>query len=158
MTVRSFKKKYYKEVSRQTKEELEASQRIRKYSWQTGRPLLLLGELDEMVRKFLLSLSKNVVVVNTKVANATAKALMSKHPHDVSQVDFDSVRWAKILFSRMNFVKRRKTSSKVHSWWGSKRDIVPIFPWHCIKSREIRQSICLTFKDQSNTVKVRSCG
>ena len=37
---------------------------------------------------------------------------MSKDPHDVGQVDFDSSRWAKSLFFRMNFVKRRKTSSK----------------------------------------------
>ena len=112
-TVRTFKKKYYEELSRHTKEQLEASQRIQKYSTKTGRPLLL-GELDEMVRKYLLSLSKKGGVVNTTVANATAKALMSKYPHAVGQVDIDSSRWTKSLFSRINFVKRRKTSSKVN--------------------------------------------
>ena len=35
-TVRSFKKKYYEELSRHTKEDLEASQRLRKYSRQAG--------------------------------------------------------------------------------------------------------------------------
>jgi len=117
--VRTFKKKYYEELSRHTKEKLEASQRIQKYSRKTGRPLLF-GELDEMVRKYLLSLSKRGGVVNTTVANATAKALMSKYLHAVGQVDIDSSRWAKSLFSRINFVKRRKTSSKVDIPDGSK--------------------------------------
>ena len=66
-----------------------------------------------MVRKYLLTLSKRGGVINTTVVNATAKALMSKYPHVVGQIDVDSSRWAKSLFSRMNFVKRRKTSSKV---------------------------------------------
>ena len=90
-TVQSFKKKYYEELSRHTKEELETSQRIRKYSKQTGRPLLL-GELDEMVRKYLLSLSERGGVVNTTVANAAVKALMNKYPHVVGQVDVDLSR------------------------------------------------------------------
>ena len=88
---------------------------IGKYAAENGRPgrPLLLGELDEMVRKYLLTLSKRGGVINTTVVNATAKALMSKYPHVVGQIDVDSSRWAKSLFSRMNFVKRRKTSSKV---------------------------------------------
>ena len=105
-TVRTFKKKYYEELSRLTKEELEV------YSRKTGRPLLL-GHLDEMVRKYLLSPSKRGGVVNSTITNVTAKALMSKYPDVVSQVDVDSSRWAKSLFSRMSFAKWRKTSSKV---------------------------------------------
>ena len=66
-----------------------------------------------MVRKYLLSLSKRGGVVNTRVANVKVKALMSKYLHVVGQVDVDLSRWAKSLFSRMNFVKQRKTSSKV---------------------------------------------
>ena len=58
-----------------------------------------------MVRKYLTSLSKGVCVVNATVANAIAKALMSKYPHAVGQVDVHSSRWAKSLFSQMNFVK-----------------------------------------------------
>ena len=66
-----------------------------------------------MVRKYLLSLTKRGGVVNTTVANATAKALMSKYPHVVGEVDVDSSRWAKSLFSQMNFVKRSKAASNV---------------------------------------------
>ena len=56
-SVRSFKKKYYEELKYKTKEDLEASQSIPKYSQQTGRPHLL-GDLDEMVKTYLLTLSK----------------------------------------------------------------------------------------------------
>ena len=49
---------------------------IHKYSRKTSRSLLL-GDLDEKVRKYLLSLTKRGGVVITTVENATAKALMS---------------------------------------------------------------------------------
>ena len=106
-SVRSFKTKYYEELKYKTKEDCEASQSIRKYSRQTGRPYLL-GDLDEMVKTYLLTLSKRGGVINTTVANETAKALMSKYPHVVGEIDVDSSRWAKSLFTRMNFVKRGK--------------------------------------------------
>ena len=110
-TVRSFKKKYYEQLREKSKEELDKSQTIPRYSQKTGRPLLL-GELDEMVRKYLLTLSKRGGVINTTVANPTPKALMSKYPHVVGQIDVDSSRWAKSLFSRTNFVKRRYGARK----------------------------------------------
>ena len=56
-----------------------------------------------------------------------AKALMSKYPHVVGQIDVDSSRWAKSLFSRMNFVKRRKTSSKVDIPDGARKEIEFLF-------------------------------
>ena len=76
-----------------------------------------------MVRKYLQSLSKRGGVVNTTVANATAKALMIKYPHVVGQVEVDSSGWAKSLFSRMNFVKQRKTLSKMDIPDGAGKEI-----------------------------------
>ena len=67
-TVRTFKKKYY-EV-RKCKQKLEESKSITKYARKTGRPYLL-GELDEMIQKHILSLRKKGSVINT---NATANA------------------------------------------------------------------------------------
>ena len=110
-TVRIFKKRYYQEV-RKCKEKLEESKSITKYARKTGRPYLL-GELDKMVQKHIRSLSKKGSVINTTVANATAKALISKYPYVAGDIDVNSSRWAKSLFARMNFLKRRKTSSKV---------------------------------------------
>ena len=122
-TARSFKKKYYEQLRERSKEELDKSQTIPRYSQKTGRPLLL-GELDEMVRKYLLTLSKRGGVINTTVANAT---LMSKYPRVVGQIDVDSSRWAKSLFLRMNFVKRQKTSSKVDIPDGARKEIEFLF-------------------------------
>ena len=110
-TARTFKKRYYEEV-RKWKEKLEESISISKYARKTGRPYLL-GELDKMVQKHMRSLSKKGSVINTTVANATAKAVISKYPYVAGDIDVDSSRWIKSLFVRMNFVKRRKTSSKV---------------------------------------------
>ena len=97
---------------RKCKEKLEESKSITKYARKTGRPYLL-GELDEMVQKHIRSLSKKGSVINTTVVNATAKALISKYPYVAGDIDVISSRLAKSLFARMNFLKRRKTSSKV---------------------------------------------
>ena len=40
-------------------------------------------------------------------------AVINKYPYVPGDIDVNSSRWAKSLFARMNFVKRRKTSSKV---------------------------------------------
>ena len=92
-TVRTFKKRYYKEV-RKSKEKLEESKSITKYARKTGRPYLL-DELDEMVQKHIRSLSKTGSVINTTVTNATAKALISKYPDAAGDIDVNSSRWAK---------------------------------------------------------------
>ena len=110
-TVRTFKKRYYEEV-RKCKEKREESKSITKYARTTGRSYLL-GELDEMVQKHIRSLSKKGSVINTAVATATAKALISKYRYVAGDIDVNSSRWAKSVFARMNFVKRRTTSSKV---------------------------------------------
>ena len=94
------------------KEKREELKSITKYARKTGRPYLL-GKLDEMVQKRIRSLSKKGSVINTTVANTTAKALISKHPYVAGDIDGNSSRRAKSLFARMNFVKRRKISSKV---------------------------------------------
>ena len=66
-----------------------------------------------MVQQHLRSISKKGTVINTTVASATVKALIKKYPHTAGDVDVESSHWAKSLFRRMNFVRRRKTSSEV---------------------------------------------
>ena len=51
------KRSIREQLREKSKEELDKSQTIPSYSQKIGRPLLL-GELDEMVRKYLLTLSK----------------------------------------------------------------------------------------------------
>ena len=91
-TVRSFKAKFYQEINQAAKEMRNPIKSIPKYSQPTGRPLML-GELDSMVQTYLRALSKRGGVVNTSVANATAKALISKYPNIVNPgVDIESSR------------------------------------------------------------------
>ena len=106
-TVRTFKKRYYEKV-RKCKEKFEESKSITKYARKTGR-LYLLGKLDEMVQKYIRSLSKKKSATSTTVANATERALISKYLYVAGDIDVNSFRWAKSLFASMNFV----TSSKV---------------------------------------------
>ena len=74
-------------------------------TWRMSR--FLIGDLDEMVQQHLRSLSKKGSEINTTVANATARALIIKYPHVAGDVDVESSRWAKSLFARMNFDRRR---------------------------------------------------
>ena len=66
-----------------------------------------------MVQKHIRSLSKKGSAINTTIANATANALISEYPYVAGDIDVNSFHWVKSLFARMNFVKRKKTSSKV---------------------------------------------
>ena len=79
---------------RKCKGRLEESKNITKYARKTGRPYLL-GQLDEMVQKHIRSLSKKGSVINTTVANATAKALISKFPYVAGDIDVNFSHWAK---------------------------------------------------------------
>ena len=65
-----------------------------------------------MFQKRVRFLSKKGSVINATVANAITKALISKYPYVAGDIDVNSSRWAKNVFARMNFVKRRNTSSK----------------------------------------------
>ena len=92
-----------------------------------GRPLLL-GKLDETVKKFLIALRKKGGVVNTVVANATAKALISKSDDEhLRVIDLDSSSWAKSLFQRMGFVKRACTTSRPDIPAGARKEAELIF-------------------------------
>ena len=78
-----------------------------------GRPLLLGAVLDEKVRYFLLQLRKKGDVVNTVVAVATAKALITRNSDEhLKLIDLKSITWAKSLFKQMGFCKRAATTSK----------------------------------------------
>ena len=77
-----------------------------------GRPLML-GQLDEKVKKFLIGLRHKGGVVNTVVANATAKALIEKSDDEhLKLIDLEQTFWAKSLFGRLGFVKRAATTSR----------------------------------------------
>ena len=121
-TVRAFRAKYHgilKKSCANTQKKITSLKR--------GRPLLL-GSLDEIVKQFLLTLRKIGGVVNTVIANATAKALIDKSADEHLKVlDLESSFWAKSLFQRMGFVKRVATTSRPEIPTGARKEAELIF-------------------------------
>lgn len=87
----------------------------------------MLGQFDSMVQTYIRSMNNRGAVITRSVANAAAKAFMRKHPGIVGDIDIDSSSWAQSLFRRMNYVKRRKTSSKVDIPEAARKEIEYIF-------------------------------
>ena len=58
--------------------------------------------------------------------------LISKYPNTVANVDTESSRWVRSLFTIMNFVKRRKTSSKVKIPEKAQKEIEFLFLNHIV--------------------------
>ena len=52
-------------------------------------------------------------VISRSIASSTAKALISRNPGYVGQMDLESSSWAQSLFRRMGFVLRRGTTAKL---------------------------------------------
>ena len=77
-----------------------------------GRPLLL-GSLDKMVQRFLLSLRRTGGPVSSAVAISAAKALIAQNPqYNLSHINLDSSHWVQNLFRRNGFKKRMQTTGK----------------------------------------------
>ena len=87
-----------------------------------GRPLLL-GSLDHIVQKFLLSLRRTGELVSSAVTISAIKALIARNPYyNLSQIDMDSSHWAQSLFRRMDFKKRMQTTGKVEITEGARKE------------------------------------
>ena len=87
--VRSFRKKVEAELKKASKENREPTKVIVKYSSPTGRPFDV----------------QRSCVINTSIANATARALIQRFPQAVGNIGLKSITWARCLFKRMGFVK-----------------------------------------------------
>ena len=87
-----------------------------------GRPDLL-GEIDEMVQKFLLAVRQKSGAVNAVVARSVAKVLVKRSgKKELEVIDLDSRWWIQSLFRRMHFVRRTATTSKVEIPEGAKKE------------------------------------
>ena len=62
---------------------------------------MLLGDLDRIVQSYLRALSNRGGVIDTKIANATANALIKRKPGVVGDIDVNWSHWAASLFRRM---------------------------------------------------------
>ena len=82
---------------------------IERYRSKTGRPLLL-GKLDSIVQKYIGGMSNRIAFPSPM---PPPKALIRKYPNVVGDIDLDSSYWAHSFFRRMEFLRRRKTYTKV---------------------------------------------
>ena len=86
-----------------------------------GRSVLL-GEIDEMVQKFLLAVRKKGGAVNFVVSRSVAKVLIKlSGKKELEVIDLDSRWWIQSLFRQMHFVRRTATISKVEIPKGTKK-------------------------------------
>ena len=77
------------------------------------RPLLL-GSLDQMVQRFLLSFQSTGGLLSSAVAISATKALVARNlQYNLRRINLDSWHWAQSLFRRMGFKKRMQTTGKV---------------------------------------------
>lgn len=109
-TARTFRDKYEEQIAVAKKKGTVTEKSI--ISEKRGRPLLL-GGIDEMVQKYLVSASNRGAVISRSVAVSCAKALIARYPDRIGNIDVESSHWAQSLFRRMKFVRRRATTSKL---------------------------------------------
>ena len=103
-----------------------------------GRPVLL-GEIDEMVQRFLLAVRKEGRVVNAVVARSVAKALVKRSgKKELEVIDLDSRWWIQSLFRRMHFVTRTATTSKMEIPECAKKEVELTF---CIELYRLLKNI-----------------
>ena len=87
-----------------------------------GRSVLL-GEIDEVVQKFLLAVRKKGRAVNVVVSRSVAKVLIKlSGKKELEIIDLDSRWWIQSLFRQMHFVRRTATISKVEIPKGTKKE------------------------------------
>ena len=111
-TVRRLKNNYTSELRRKRHCEVTEVTEL-----QEGRPQLLgeeLDDLDQQVKTYLHALRSSGVVVNTAIALACAQGIVISNDANLLACNGRHITltkfWAKILLSRMGFVKRRGTT------------------------------------------------
>ena len=66
-----------------------------------------------MVQKYIIASSNCDNVISRSIATSTAKALISRNPGYVGEIDLESSSWAQSLFRRLGFVPRRTTTAEL---------------------------------------------
>ena len=118
--VRRFSKPYNEEISKAQKNNRGVNRNL---SVLPRRRPLLLGSLNQMVQRFLLSLQRTGGLVSCAIAISAAKALIARNPqYNLIHIDLDSSHWVQSLFQRMDFKKRMQTTGKVEILEGARKE------------------------------------
>lgn len=119
-TVREFKKRYEAHISDADRKKKSPKKVI--VNKLRGRPCLLGDKIDPLVQNYLKATRHKGGVVNSLVAIATAKALLKRYPRLEKEGLKIERSWAQSLFRRMGFVRRMRTTGKVHIPIGAQRE------------------------------------
>ena len=141
---RRFSKLYKEEISKAQKNNHNVNRNLSVLP--RGRSLLL-GSLDQMVQRFLLSLRRTGGLVSSAIAISAAKASIARNPQcNLSHIDLDSSRWAQSLFWRMGFKMRMRTTGKVEIPEGARKEAELLYLHNIVtivKKYEIHHSLII---------------
>ena len=143
-TVCDFKRKYEEKLKISKKKGENISTLVTE---KRGRPLLL-GKLDEMVQKYIKAASNRGAVISRSMASATAKALLVRYLDIVGMIDVENSSWAKTLFQRMGYSRRKATTAKLELPPRTRKEVELVFYHQIIEKVEkhkIPESITLNF-------------
>ena len=80
-----------------------------------------------MVQRYILAANNRGSIIARGVAVSSAKALMTRNPHLIGNVDVESSHWAQSLYRRMVFRRRQATASKLEIPGGALKEIKLLF-------------------------------
>ena len=112
-SVRMWRNKYLSELKQKVREGKSAV--VEKFvDKKQGRPFLLGEVLDKQGKAYLLDVRESATVVNTAIAIGCAQGLPQHYDSNLLECNGGPIlltkSWAKSLFQRMEFVKRRACS------------------------------------------------
>ena len=136
-TARTFRKRYESDLADAKRQGKTPSTSVTLKP--QGRPFLL-GEIDEIVQRYIPATSNRGSVITRGVTVSTAKALMTRNPHLIGNVDVKSSHWAQSLYRRMGFRRRQAATSKLEIPEGALKEIKLLFH-HDIASKVEKFSI-----------------
>ena len=115
-SVQTWKGKYLAEISRKQKAGETCDLSVKSLPVKKrGRPLLLGEELDTEVKRYIQAVREGGGVINTAITMAAATAIVRKADRNLLAENGGPItitsNWAKSLLYRMNFVKRRGSST-----------------------------------------------
>ena len=111
-TIQGFRVAYLQEISRKRKADEDVLELFPK---KRGRPLMLGEKLDRMVQNYILKTREKGGTITTAIVIAGAKGIVKSIDRSLL-AEFGgpatlNVSWAKSLLTRMNFTKRRGTTT-----------------------------------------------
>ena len=133
-TVRGFQKKYLPQMKLTEKRSRSPEKSIVKL--QRGRPLPLGNDIDENMRKYIMTFRYNGGQATFSIAIAVAKALIKQCDNKSLKILRFGKDWAQSLFRGMSFKKRAVTTGEVIISEGAQKEAKLIYLYDIVTKNE----------------------